>query len=217
MNNRRPLLGLLKYAFYSARGDLAFALLFGLAVGILSLIADNYLISQTLFPLLMSGGPAYVVIMKSEGTPLWDQFQVAMPIKRKEVATAPYLGVLLASLLGIPIFVVISGIRFILHEGSIGSMLSTGISYHATVLGTILIMSALLYPLAYTKLGQRSLQGLFVMCTCVAAAINSAILIGGNNLGLPEMVITSLNITISGIAFFVSLFIARQIYAKIDF
>jgi len=216
MKTRYPLSGLLKYSFHSASGSLAVILISCLAVGILLIITEHHLI-ESIFSVIAFGGFAFVVIMKSEGTSKWEQFQIAMPVKRKDVAIIPYLSIFLASSLGIPIFFMILGVRFFLSGEPIGLMLSAGFAFQSTILSTTLLTAALLYPLACTKVGSRSESGLLVICTIFAIVINGTILVGGNNLGLSDTVVTLMNLTVSGAAFIVSLFITRAIYAKIDF
>jgi len=216
VNKRNPLIGLLKYSFFSMNGSLVLVILVGLSLGILSIFIEYYVIYVAFLPLVVFGGPAHIIMSKSEMTSKWEQFQVSMPIKRKDIATVPYIIILLALLSGIPVSTLISVIHFVLRENTM-DFLMRSFANTFLIVGTVLLTAALFYPFAYTKFGNRSRKGLGFVCLIVAALVNLLIILGGKGLLISDGVIALLNIAISGSAFIISLFVAREIYTKIDF
>jgi len=187
----------------------------------LLLMSDNFgvmseILKEALLPFAVFYGPAFVIMSKSEMKTKWEQFQVSMPIERKDIANVPYINILLALLTGIPIFTLISVIHFVMRENTMDFSIQP-FKLTFFIVGIVLLSAALFYPFAYTKFGNRSRKGLGFVCQLVAAIVNSLILIGGQGLLISDGVIASLNIAISGTAFIISLFVAREIYAKIDF
>jgi len=218
MKTRKPLLGLLTYSLHSASGSLALVLLVSLLVGIVALISGHELPLLQLFPLLGAGAAPYVVLMNSEGTPKWESYQIAMPIKRKDVASALYLNVFIASLLGIPIIGIVWAVGFVLNENMLAMILNSGgLSGVAFVYGVVFFTTTFLYPLGCTRFGQRSTQGLFLLSVMAATAATLGLSFIGNKIELSDAVLSLMIVGLAGIAFVISLFITRAIYAKIDF
>jgi len=217
MNRRNPLLGLLIFSFHSASVSLALVLLLSLIKGIVAIGLLEHFFIMSSFHYLAAGAAPYVMLMKSEGTAKWEQYQLAMPVKRKNLATILYLNVLAASLLVIPIIGVVWGVGFLFNQAAMHEIIQTGLINITFSLSFILLMTALLYPLASTKLGQFSEQGLFFIGMVFSGAILGALAGIGNALGYSWGVISLFVIIISVIAFIVSLCITRKQYAKIDF
>jgi len=217
MKTKKPLIGLLIYSFYSMGGSLAIVLSLSLLIGIVALISGNNLLMQA-FTLTVFGAAPYVVLTKSGGTAKWERFQLAMPIKRKNLATSLYLNVLIALILELPVAAIVVGAGFIFNEGMADLLRYGGFANFAFfVYGIALLFAALLYPLACTKLGGRNEQGLFFVCMVGAGAIVGAIAVVGSTLGLSDGTTSFLIVAVAGGAFIASYFITRMIYAKIDF
>jgi len=216
MNTRRPLLGLLSFSFHSAKWSLALSLLASLAIGIFAIIREENALLFT-FHYIAVGAAPYVVLMKSEGIAKWEQYQLAMPVKRKNLASILYLNVLITSLLIIPILGVVWGLGFIINPDTMPTIIQNGYIHIAFAFGFILLLTAILYPLGCSKLGEFSEQGLFFVGMAVSGVMLGAFFGIGIALGLTLHVIALLIIIIPGIAFIASLYITRWLYAKIDF
>jgi len=216
MKTRKPLFGLLTFSFYSVMGSLIFVILYVLLIGVVAQITELDFVVQ-IFLFNATCAVPYIVIQKSEGTPKWEPYLLAMPIKRKNLATILYLNVFIASLFAIPIIGVVWGVGFIFNEVVMATILYGGFMTIAFAYGSMLLFAALIYPIGSTKLGQRNIQGLFFGCLIAAIVINVAILFGGRWLGLSNIIITSLCIAIAGAAFVVSLLITKAMYARADF
>jgi len=216
MKNRRPLLGLLTFSFHSLSGSLALIIFISLLIGSAAQVWGNAIALQ-LFPLMGAGAIPYTVLVKSGDATKWDKYLISMPITRKSLATAPYLNVFIALLLGIPIIGIVWGIGIIWGDMALDSALQFIFIDNTFVCGVILLIAALLYPLGCTKLGQRSEQGLFITCTVISSATVAAISGTLNGIGLTSGVTLLLILTITGIAFITSLFITQKMCAKADF
>jgi len=169
------------------------------------------------FPIIAVGAAPYMVLMRSESTPTWDKYQIAVPIKRKELASSLYLNVFIASLLGIPIIGIVRVVGYVLNGGIFTEVLTSGYINIANVYGIVFFTTAFLYPLGLSRLGQRSTQGVFFGSIILSTAVTFGLYALGNNMGLSEAAQSLMVMGISGIAFAISLFITRAIFAKTDF
>ena len=216
MNKRRPLLGLLKLSISTISGSLILVLGFSLILGIAAQIFEEGII-MSLFPFLAMGAAPFIVLMKSEGTAKWEQYLIAMPVRRKDLATSLYLNVFVALLLGLPVLGAVWGLGILLHDYMSDLILQTGFTSVATVFSNFMLLAALLFPLGCTKLGKRSEQGLFLVCALIVVMVVGTFFAVGNNNGLSDGLMSLISIAVTGIAFVVSMFITRGIYSKIDF
>jgi len=216
MKTRKPMLGLLTFSYHSIIGSLILSISSALFMGIAAEIFENNIFVMFFLFSATIAAP-YLVIQKSEGTPKWEPYLLAMPLKRKNLAAILYLNVFIASLFAIPVLGVMWGVGFIFNGFVTEAILAGGYVSIAVGYGAVLLMAALIYPIGSTKFGARNMQGLFFGCMIAALAINISILFGGQWLGLSSIVISLLSIGISGVAFVVSLFITKAMYAKIDF
>lgn len=102
MQAKNPLKGLLVYSLHSAVGSVLYTLLIGLVLGAALLVTGSNLVN-TFFGLVIIAGPAYIVIVgmggKTGGN--WERFQLAMPLRRRDLAKSQYLLVFLASIVGV--------------------------------------------------------------------------------------------------------------------
>ena len=210
------MLGLMTYSFHEARGSLLLVLSLTLFAGIIIEITEFSLAVQT-FLIYAAGAAPYVVIQKSEGTPKWESYLLAMPIRRKNLASILYLNVFTASFLMIPITGVVWLVGFIFNNVVMEVFIDSGFIFFAIAYGAMLLFAALIYPISSTKFGGRSVHGLFFVCLFASVGANIAIFFGGRWLGLSDIFATLLSVSISMVAFVVSLFITRVRYAKIDF
>ena len=118
MNARNPIKGLMIYSFHSASGNLTIIFLVCMVMAVGLLITGN---GQIYFWLgvMTIDAPVYVVIagIAAKNGATWKRFQLAMPVKRSDLVSLQYLQVVIASIIGIPLFLVSAGIAFNLHEG----------------------------------------------------------------------------------------------------
>ena len=216
MNTRRPLIGLLIFSYHGLSGSLAIALPLILLTGVIGQVAGVELLMQ-FFLFFVMGAIPYMAILKSSGIILWEQFQISMPIKRTDVATSAYLAVFLASLVGIPIIAAVWGLGVVLNSG-MNEYMYNSLWIAALVHRFSLLFTALIYPLAVTKLGKRNESALSLICAVASGAITVALTFVGENLLELSINMSSLfAVAISYVAFIVSLLITRYLYTKIDF
>ncbi|MCL2200026.1 MAG: ABC-2 transporter permease [Defluviitaleaceae bacterium] len=218
MKTRSPLKGMLAYSFYSASGNLSLVFLFCLLLGSWFLITGSPNIFMFFLLVAISFPPA-VILLGGKGGMKWERFQITMPLKRKEVATANYLSIVIALIMGIVLIGIISSIGFALHENMLDLFVSAGLEMLTLYFALVLIATGLIYPLACTKPGKSksSEQALFLVCMLSAAGIFQLVSWVGNRAFLSQEIISLLQIVIAGIVFIASYLITRRIYAKLDF
>jgi len=215
MKTRNPLLGMALFAIASHSSSLLLVLLFSLFLGVAGVISGNIQL-LTLFPFVASGAAPIIVLMKYEGTIKWEQYLVAMPLRRKELVMSFYLNILIASLLGIPVIGVVCGVVYIFSPEMMG-FLHIGWAAVALTLSVILLLTALLFPLASTGFGQRRESGLSVVCLVVSCMSVGFFWGTCNAQGLQNDIVSLLSLAISFITFVASFFITRDMYSKMDF
>ena len=211
MNGRSQIKGLLIYSFQAARVNLAIILFacLGMAAGLLA-TGNSYL--YLYFGVFTINVPVYIVINTLGKTrAIWERFQIAMPVKRNNIATLKYLQVILASIIGIPFFIVVAGTTFVLHEG----YPVFSIAEISPFVSISLLMAGLLLPLACTKIGEKSQEALFTACMFAAVLVVQPIM--GTRLGIPRNTAALLVFAISVIAFVISIPITKRFYSRKDF
>lgn len=202
----KPLLGLWVYAFQGVKGSIALILLAGMATGVSMYFVEHNLLMQ-LFLFVVVAGPAYVIMLRTEGSSKWKYYLIAMPIKRKHVAVSWYFNVLIASLMGLPIGGVAWAFGVVEHS----------FAPFAVVYGATLLMAAFLFPLTQTKLVKASEQALFFVCALAAALVAGAIYGAGYALELSDITLASSIVAISIVLFVISMLITQKMYSKVDF
>lgn len=173
----------------------------------------------TFFGWVAIAGPAYVAIVGMGGKTggRWERFQLTMPLRRSDLAKAQYLLVFLASTVGIPLFIFITGINSVLH-GDLFDFTITSLAINISpLLSMPLSMAGLLFPLACTKIGEEKQEGLAFFCLIAATAYISFLPWVGQKLGLSDIVSPLLIVAISVITYMVSYLITRKLYTRIDF
>jgi len=216
MNKRNPILGLMTFSFYDVGGNVLRALPLPLIIGITGVIFEVELLLM-FFPIMAITNAPYVVMMKSEGTPTWDKFQIAMPIRRKDIASTLYLNVFIASLLAIPVIGIVWLVGYVVNGSTLAEILTGGFSMVGVMYGAVLLSTAILYPLGLSPFGKRNIQSVFFGSLLIAVAIAGGLFFAGSALNIPDVILPLLIVGISGIAFVISLFITRAMYTKIDF
>ncbi len=219
MQTKNPVKGLLVYSFHSAKGNVTSALLLGLVLGAALLATGNNLV-HSLFGWVAIAGPAYVAIVGMGGKTggKWERFQLTMPLRRSDVAKSQYLLVFLASTVGIPLFIIITGINSVLHGDLFDFTITSIVTNISPLLSMPLVMAGLLFPLACTRIGEENQEGLAFFCLIAATACITFLLPwAGQKLSLSNNVTPLLIVAISVIAYMVSYLATRKLYTKMDF
>ena len=216
MKTRNPILGLLTFSFHELGGRLIRALPLPLLIGFAAQIPGL----ETLllfFPFIAVSAAPYVVMMRSEGTPTWDRYQIAMPVKRKDIATILYLNVFIASLLGIPLIGIVWAVGYVLNGATLAMLFNGSIALGAWVYSAMFFSTALLYPLGLSRLGQRNTQSVFFGSLILGVAIAYGIFAAGNAIGLSDIALSLVILSVSGTAYIISLLITKAMFATMDF
>ena len=139
-----------------------------------------------------------------------------MPVKRRDMAISQYLSVAIASFIGIPIYVVISGISAIVNESAYFTFMTlfTGM---APFLAIPFILAGLVYPLFCIKSLEDKQDGLFPLFMLASFAIPQFVVWGAGRLGWSVDIALVVTLAVAIIIFVLSYFITRKLYAKIDF
>ena len=175
--------------------------------------------SHFLVGLLAIPIPAYMIMvsMGYEGTK-WERFQMTMPIRRKDLADSLYIRVLLASIIGIPFFVIVTAIGYVLHENLFENpLMSTVVVSTSLFLSHPLILAGLVFPLTFLVKEGGKQDVAIVICVFASIAIWTFLVSVGANLGLSEETAALLTLSISAAICIVSNLIVRRMYAKMDF
>ena len=218
MGTINPMKGLMAYYYYSSRGIFLFVFALCLGAAAIFLITGQ---TQAHFfvGMFAISIPAYVIMvsMGYEGAK-WERFQITMPVRRKELADSQYIRILLASIVGIPFFVIVTGIGYVLHENLFENpFMSTVVVSTSLLLSHPLILAGLIFPLTFlVKEGGRQDAAIVI---CVFASIAIWVFLGsvGLDLGLSEETAALLTLSISAAICIVSNLIVRRMYAKGDF
>ena len=198
MVRKNPIHGLLLYSFHSAIGGVISAILLSVALGVALLYTGNDLVER-FFGLVAIGGPAYIVIVSMGGKTggRWERYQLAMPVRRCDIATSQYLLVLLASLIGFPLFIMVLGVNTLLNGVSAGATLASTVTSALPFVSMPLVFAGLLFPLACTPMGEEREEGLALICLVAGALYMSIMPWIGQSLGLSSLMTTLLTVGIS--------------------
>ena len=216
MKTRNPLLGLLTFAFHDSSGGIVRALPLPLLLGIVGQIPGLEVL-LTFFPFMAVSAAPYIVLMKSEGTPTWDRYQLAMPIKRNDIASIIYFNVLVASLIGLPLIGITWAVGHVIFGNTLAEVFVGGLPTLAFVYGSQLLATAFLYPIGSSRFGQRNKQSVFLGSIAFGVAAAFGLSTAGNILELSDIALFLVTIGVSGIAFIISLSITRAMFARMDF
>ena len=220
MRTTKPLKGLLLYFWYSTGGKLTILFLQTIAWGIAFLLfgeRDWGLILHFFFGMNALMGVALVVVMGMGSKEVdWERFQLSMPVRRRNMASSQFISVGLAAVVGIPIFVLFTGLSAAWHEGAYFTFLSV-FSSMAPFLSMPFVLGGLLFPIYSIKAVERIYDGMFPAIMVVAMLVPVGINLGATRLGWPEAVASLLTLVVSLLIFVISYFITRKLYEKMDF
>lgn len=217
MNTTKPLKGLLLYFLYLAGWKLAILYLQVIAWGI-AFLMFGHTILHFIFGVNAVAGATLLIITGMGNKEIdWERFQLSMPVKRSDLVRSQYLSAGLASLIGIPIFVIFTGLSSIWHDGISFTLLSVFLSI-TPFLSAPFILSGLLFPLASIRALENKVDGLYALLMLLSFAIPQGVSAGAYRLGGQSMVVaSSFMLAISFAIFIVSYFITKKMYAKLDF
>ena len=219
MNTKNPMRGLLSYMFQAASGNLLLTLLTSLALAA-ALLLTGIAFFHSFFVMAAIAGAPYIIMASMGGkkSHKWERFQISMPIRRSDLVNALYLCIFAASLVGIPLVVIVTSLYYVLHESIFEHTLTTVlIDSSALFFSLPLLMAGLLFPLACTKAGENRGEALFTLCLLPAVANSLFMPMLAERLGFPKYTLALLPLAVALLVFVVSYFITRRIYAKLDF
>ncbi|MCL2839620.1 MAG: ABC-2 transporter permease [Defluviitaleaceae bacterium] len=216
MQARSPLKGLLIFTFYCAKQYLAFSVLTSMMLGIAWLVTWN----NIAFSFFMYSAVAvlpYIVLISIGGkvASRWEKLQISMPVKRKSLANAQYLSVLLASLFGVFIFLMVFGVGFFLHDGIMEFAEAVALTLLTFSFGTVMLAVALAFPIACTKIGNGEVG--LTLAILISVGVFVGISTAMTHFEVSHVMSALVFIVLGGIPFVISLFITRAIYARLDF
>ena len=214
-----PVRGLVNYIFQAAKGNLIICLLLTGALATALLISGQVVIIG-FFIMTAVGSFPYMVMMGMGGKNAnkWERFQITMPIRRKDMVNSFYVSILLATVAGIPLVAIVAVIIPILHVDMFeyGAFL-TFANLTIRFFSIPLLMSGLLFPSANTKAGEGRGEALFTICLIVAVGNTLLMTWLVNRFELPgDYTDAILALAVSLVAFLISYFITRRMYAKMD-
>ena len=216
MGTNKPMRGLLSYFYYSYSENIAIVMLLSLVLGVATVITGHTLVNNV-FAMVGVAGIPYIIMMGMGGKsyPNWERFQLTMPVRRSHLIGSQYLCILLASLVGLPLVVLVKVITFALHE--IDYSLTTALLNTFALFGTPLMMAGILFPLANTKFGEN--KGELFFSIGIFAAIGNFLLIHmvGNIYEWADGIASAVAFAVAVVMFVMSYLITNRIYAKLDF
>ena len=216
MRTNNPMRGLLSFFYYSSRGNASILLLLCVALAIAALITNHHMINNVFSGVAIGGLPYVIVIgMAQKNYSKWEQFQLTMPVRRCQLIGSQYLCIFLASLVGIPLVVLVKILSFSLHD--IEYNLVTALLNHLLVLSMPLVMTGVLYPLASTKFGSNKGEIFFAIGLAAAIGYTWAMSWIGARLDWSVELTSVVALGAALVIFLGSYFITKDIYEKTDF
>jgi hypothetical protein len=224
MQSNKTIIGLMMFLFQSAHGNISITLMSCSMIGIVFLVTG---ISgfHTFFILMTVLMPPYSIITSIAGgyvskySSKWERFQIAMPVRRKDVTLSQYLCIIIASIVGIPFIVIITGITIAMHESLleiVNRVVSSTVSIFSISIGIVLLLGALFFPLTCMKISKNRGESLAFVCLFVAMGMIGLVSWVGFSMNLSQYTISLLRITVSIIPFIFSYLITQNLYAKLD-
>ena len=224
MKEKNVIMGLMMLLFHSASGNLLVTLMACTVLSTIFLITGNPSFYM-FFVILTVVMPLYTIITSIAGgylskyTSKWERFQIAMPIKRKDVISSRYLCMLIVSIVGIPVFVIIMSIGIALHQNLseiIGKIISSTVSIFSISFGVSILLGALFFPLTCMKIGENKRESLAFACMLGALGIIGLVSWLGLSMHISQYTISLFRIAVSVIAFILSYLFTKNLYEKLD-
>jgi hypothetical protein len=209
--------GLIKYSIYSATGSLIVLFLMTLLVGIVAALINDPLMYETacFFGIMLF--PFSLVLSKPKDTlSKWNRFQLALPVKRKDIINSHYIGHLIMQFMGIIITAVIIAPGVIINNIPADIIIESILFIVPLSIGASLVGCGLYYPIVYA-VGDNKEEAIALISMIVPAFMIGFILGYERNIEYDmSMIIPVFSIIISLILFVISYVITKKIYAKKD-
>lgn len=225
MQFNKAIIGLIMFLFQSAHGNISITLMASSIIGVAFLFTGNS-VFHTFFILMAVLMPPYSIITSIAGgyvskySSKWERYQIAMPVRRKDVTLSQYSCIIIASLVGIPFIIIITGITIALHDNLleiVNRVISSTVSNFSISIGIVLLLGALFFPLTCMKISKNKGESLAFVCLFFALVIISLISWMGFSLKLSQYTISLMRIFVSIIFFVISYHVTQKLYAKLDF
>lgn len=224
MKSNKTMIGLIMFLFHSASANISITLMSCSIIGIIFLVTgiSNFHVFFILMTIVM---PPYSIITSVAGgyvsrySSKWERFQIAMPVRREDVTSSQYLCIIIASLVGTPFIVIITGLTIALHENLseiVDKVISSTVSIFSISIGIVFLLGALFFPLTCMKISKNKGESLAFVCLFVAIGMIGLISWAGFCMNLSQYTISLLRITISIIFFMISYLITKNLYVKLD-
>jgi len=214
---RKPMKGLLIFCFHAASGNVSLLLLGMLALAVVFSVTGSVFFLNVFLIYAVTIFPMMVITSMASNAGKWEQFQLTMPITRRNLLQMQYLGVLSAIFVSAVFVAGITGLATILHEivfeeGFVSAMIGL-----IPTLSIPFLMVGVLFPLAVSKIGKERQGGLSTLCMLGAIGLVMLLPQVESWSGLSSNAIAILFATVSVFIFIVSYPITRALYARIDF
>jgi hypothetical protein len=211
-----PMTGLLLYLWYYSGGKLIILNLQAIFWGVVFLILGNPFV-HFLFGMNAIAGATFILISGMGNKEIdWERFQLSMPVRRNDMAASQYLSVVAASLVGIPIYLIFTGLSSILHQ-DVYFTLTSVITSIAPFLSIPYILGGLVFPLYSIPALDKLYEGMFPAAIVVSVAIPQLVVVVGNHLSWSILIASLLMLVVSALIFAGSYIIYRRLNAKMDF
>jgi len=204
---------LILHNYYTVKKEIVFSLfIFALAFGAF-LRTENLYIFYGIVILLISNSTLSGSLYK-DAISKWNQFQITMPLSRKDVVSSHYLGNILSVLIGIVLNVILVSVSAIL-----GTIAWEDIT---TIIGTFLMgigvtfFSGGINCLLFYNLGKSKSEFFGIIPLALASGTLAIFIVVGTSFGFTLNVASALYLAVSAILFGLSYFISLRIYAKKD-
>jgi len=214
MKKKSPTKGLLMFLFITARRNLIGGYLIAVIVGIIFFFTGHPNAYRSFMGMSVTFPPLYLMLAIGDSAK-WERYQVSMPIRRRVVVNTFYIGMIITSLLGIPLFALITIISGTLHEGLFEYVASTLITGLSVSYGYALIVAAFYYPLELRKGNGRG-EAIATIAVLIAIGISLPFGISRDLMVLAEGISALIFIGIAVVLYFISYFVSQRIYAKLD-
>ena len=212
-----PMKGLLLFYYYGVSGAIAIIMAFCAVLAVAAVITGNDFLYNSSILLAVGGLPYMIIVSMCQKSYLkWECFRLTMPIKRRELASVQYLCVLLASLVGLPLAVLIVVVTSKIH--GMGDNLTADLFYILANLSVPLLCAGLLFTIGCTKIGEKYGEALFLLCLMATVGINMILIPWiGTELNWSGSMTSLVVFTVGVVAFIIAWKITGSLYEKKDF
>lgn len=211
-----PMRGLLLFYYYGVSGTIVLYMALALMMVAVAIITGNNIIYNGSILLATAGLPLMIIMsMCNKDYLKWERFRLAMPIRRRDLASVQYLCILLASVVGLPLAVLI-----VVLPSKMNGMgdIAADLFFVLSILALPLLSGGLLFTIGCTKFGEKYGEVVFTLCLMVAAGINMVLIPRIGDWLNWSRSITSLVVFVVGLVVFaISWWVTGCMYEKKDF